>query len=43
LLHPPLKLFLRRGIAFPVHPQMLRHATSYYLAANGQDARAIQA
>ena len=31
------------GLAFPVHPHMLRHATGYYLAANGQDTRAIQA
>lgn len=30
-------------LAFPVHPHMLRHATGYYLAANGQDTRAIQA
>lgn len=28
---------------FPVHPHMLRHATGYYLATNGQDTRAIQA
>jgi integrase len=25
------------GIAFPVHPHMLRHATGYYLASKGQD------
>jgi site-specific recombinase XerD len=31
------------GLSFPVHPHMLRHATGYYLAANGQDTRAIQA
>ena len=30
------------GIEFPVHPHMLRHATGYYLANNGQDTRAIQ-
>jgi integrase len=30
------------GIAFPVHPHMLRHATGYYLASKGQDTRAIQ-
>jgi integrase len=30
-------------LPFPVHPHMLRHATGYYLAANGQDTRAIQA
>ena len=31
------------NLPFPVHPHMLRHATGYYLAANGQDTRAIQA
>jgi len=31
------------GLAFPVHPHMLRHATGYYLASKGQDTRAIQA
>ncbi len=31
------------GLPFPVHPHMLRHATGYYLAAHGQDTRAIQA
>jgi type 1 fimbriae regulatory protein FimB/type 1 fimbriae regulatory protein FimE len=31
------------GIAFPVHPHMLRHATGFYLASKGQDTRAIQA
>jgi integrase len=30
------------GIAFPVHPHMLRHATGFYLANAGQDTRAIQ-
>jgi type 1 fimbriae regulatory protein FimE len=30
------------GIAFPVHPHMLRHATGYYLANAGHDTRAIQ-
>ena len=30
------------GIAFPVHPRMLRHATGYKLANDGQDTRAIQ-
>src|SRR5229473_6101793 len=30
------------GIGFPVHPQMLRHATSYYPANTGQETRAIQ-
>lgn len=31
------------ALPFPVHPHMLRHATGYYLAANGEDTRAIQA
>ena len=30
------------GIAFQVHPHMLRHATGYKLANDGQDTRAIQ-
>jgi site-specific recombinase XerD len=30
------------GIAFPVHPHMLRHAKGYQLAARGVDTRAIQ-
>jgi len=30
-------------LPFSVHPHMLRHATGYYLALNGQDTRAIQA
>ena len=30
------------GIEFPVHPHMLRHATGYKLANDGQDTRAIQ-
>jgi site-specific recombinase XerD len=30
------------GLKFPVHPHMLRHATSFYLANAGQDTRAIQ-
>jgi type 1 fimbriae regulatory protein FimE len=29
-------------IEFPVHPHMLRYATGYYLANNGQATRAIQ-
>jgi type 1 fimbriae regulatory protein FimB/type 1 fimbriae regulatory protein FimE len=29
-------------IPFPVHPHMLRHATGYKLANDGQDTRAIQ-
>jgi type 1 fimbriae regulatory protein FimE len=30
------------GLEFPVHPHMLRHATGYKLANDGQDTRAIQ-
>ena len=30
------------GLAFPVHPHMLRHATGYYLANQGHDVRLIQ-
>ena len=30
------------GIEFPIHPHMLRHATGYKLANEGQDTRAIQ-
>jgi type 1 fimbriae regulatory protein FimE len=30
------------GIEFPVHPHMLRQATGYKLANDGQDTRAIQ-
>jgi integrase len=30
------------GLAFPVHPHMLRHAAGYALANAGQDTRAIQ-
>jgi type 1 fimbriae regulatory protein FimE len=30
------------GIAFPIHPHMLRHSTGYKLANDGQDTRAIQ-
>ena len=30
------------GIEFPVYPHMLRHATGYKLANDGQDTRAIQ-
>ncbi len=32
----------RAGITFPIHPHMLRHATGYKLANDGQDTRAIQ-
>lgn len=31
------------GLGFPIHPNMLRHATGYYLASKGQDTRTIQA
>lgn len=30
------------GLPFPVHSHQLRHACGYYLAASGQDTRAIQ-
>ena len=30
------------GLHFPVHPHMLRHATGFKLANDGQDTRAIQ-
>jgi type 1 fimbriae regulatory protein FimB/type 1 fimbriae regulatory protein FimE len=30
------------GLNFPIHPHMLRHATGYKLANDGQDTRAIQ-
>jgi type 1 fimbriae regulatory protein FimE len=40
------KMMARAGIAaglkFPIHPHMLRHATGYKLANDGQDTRAIQ-
>jgi site-specific recombinase XerD len=40
------KLLARLGeaarFAFPVHPHMLRHATGYKLANDGQDTRALQ-
>jgi type 1 fimbriae regulatory protein FimB/type 1 fimbriae regulatory protein FimE len=32
----------KAGLAFPVHPHMLRHATGFYLANQGHDTRAIQ-
>ncbi len=41
-----LKLVTRLGAAanfpFPIHPHMLRHATGYKLANDGQDTRALQ-
>ncbi len=30
------------GLAFPVHPHMLRHACGFYLASRGHNTRAIQ-
>ena len=30
------------GMAFPIHPHMLRHAAGYKLANDGHDTRAIQ-
>lgn len=33
---------VKAGLAFPIHPHMLRHATGYFLANSGQDTRAIQ-
>jgi type 1 fimbriae regulatory protein FimB/type 1 fimbriae regulatory protein FimE len=30
------------GLSFPAHPHMLRHATGFKLANDGQDTRAIQ-
>jgi site-specific recombinase XerD len=30
------------GLGFPAHPHMLRHATGFKLANDGQDTRAIQ-
>jgi type 1 fimbriae regulatory protein FimB/type 1 fimbriae regulatory protein FimE len=40
------KLVARAGIAagigFPVHPHMLRHATGFKLANDGQDTRSVQ-
>ncbi len=40
------KLFARAGelakLPFPIHPHMLRHATGYKLANDGQDTRALQ-
>ena len=30
------------GMAFPIHPHMLRHACGYKLANDGHDTRAIQ-
>ena len=33
----------RAGMAFPIHPHMLRHGCGYALASAGHDTRAIQA
>jgi type 1 fimbriae regulatory protein FimB/type 1 fimbriae regulatory protein FimE len=44
--HAVRKIVARAGleakIGFPIHPHMLRHATGYKLANDGQDTRAIQ-
>jgi integrase len=37
------RLGARAGIAFPIHPHMLRHACGYALANARHDTRAIQA
>lgn len=36
------RLGVKAGFSFGVHPHMLRHATGYKLANDGQDTRAIQ-
>ena len=33
----------RAGMAFPIHPHMLRHGCGYALANAGHDTRSIQA
>ena len=38
-----LRLGERAGMAFPIHPHMLRHGCGYALANAGHDTRAIQA
>jgi integrase len=40
--HVVAKAAKEAGIAFPVHPHMLRHGTGFYLANQGEDTRAIQ-
>ena len=39
--HVIAKVARAAGLPLRVHPHMLRHATGYYLAASGQDTRAI--
>jgi site-specific recombinase XerD len=36
------RLGVEVGMAFPIHPHMLRHATGYKLANDGRDTRALQ-
>ena len=36
------RLGAEAGMPFPIHPHMLRHATGYKLANDGQDTRALQ-
>ena len=36
------RLRVEAGMPFPIHPHMLRHATGYKLANDGQDTRALQ-
>jgi type 1 fimbriae regulatory protein FimB/type 1 fimbriae regulatory protein FimE len=36
------RLGVEAEIPFPIHPHMLRHATGYKLANDGQDTRALQ-
>lgn len=36
------RLGVEAGLPFPIHPHMLRHATGYKLANDGQDTRALQ-
>jgi len=37
-----VRLGVEAGMPFPIHPHMLRHATGYKLANDGQDTRALQ-
>jgi type 1 fimbriae regulatory protein FimE len=36
------RLGVEAKMPFPIHPHMLRHATGYKLANDGQDTRALQ-
>jgi integrase len=40
---PIMRLGARAGMAFPIHPHMLRHGCGYALANAGHDTRAIEA